>query len=211
MPPWGPPGCRPTSTLSCPLAKVRRRRKLLPNRRNPLVWLNWLAKKLEMAGATTAATGSRNGAGAPRGDHRRGRLLGVPWLEARLARIEGSSASRKRWRRAGAKACRRAMDRRPSSAAMDVRIATQVLTAVMEQRHRADLDAEMFWAPILVDPLFALAAADAGGMKTTQAGRGAPAPKTGFRNRNPLEQKLFPPRRPGHVSRFVQFNLLTEC
>jgi hypothetical protein len=51
------------------------------------------------------------------------------------------------------------MDRRPSSAAMDVRIATQVLTAAMEQRHRADPDAEIFWAPIVVDPLFALAAA----------------------------------------------------
>jgi hypothetical protein len=39
----------------------------------------------------------------------------------------------------------------PQHRAMDVRIATQVLTAGMEQRHKADLDAEMFWAPILVE------------------------------------------------------------
>jgi len=59
--------------------------------------------------------------------------VSVPWLEARLARIKGSSASRKD---GGEQAQRRAVEQwtaAPAPPQMDVRIATQVLTAGMEQ------------------------------------------------------------------------------
>ena len=80
------------------------------------------------------------------------------------------------------------MDRRPSSAANGRSDRDAGSDGRYGAGHRADLDAEMFWAPILVDPLFALAAADAGRMKTTQAGRGAPAPKTGLSETLPPAQ-----------------------
>jgi hypothetical protein len=86
--------------------------------------------------------------------------VSVPWLEARLARIKGSSASRKD---GGEQVQRRAVEQctaAPAPPQMDVRIATQVLTAGMEQGHRADLDAEIFLGP------------DPGGPSLCSGGRG---------------------------------------
>jgi hypothetical protein len=124
-----PPGCRPTSILSCALAKFRRRRKTPPPPSRP-------TRTTQLAGEEAGNRrlprqheqqwcGSFPGrplAGKV-GEHALASLASCervsPASKARREHVEKEMAES---RRKGAKACRRAMERRSSPAPMDVRI-----------------------------------------------------------------------------------------